>query len=117
MQKINQVSWPGPAEVRSNVACRVFLLFFLPQMVIHAGEGCYLTNPGTFTGTALSTNCGPSSGGSGCQIEDRANDRAWGRAFNEAGGGVFAMLWDGNGIQIWSVRPCYGSKRAAGKAT
>lgn len=62
-----------------------FILSFLPEMVVHAGEGYHLTKQGIFTGTALSTNCRASSGGSGCQIEDRAKDRARGRAFTEAG--------------------------------
>ena len=48
--------------------------------------------------------CDSSLGGSGCSIVSSSNT-SYGMRFNELGGGVFAMQWDGAGIKMceWGV--------------
>ncbi len=53
-----------------------------------------------FTGSVLSTTCDAMvSSNSGCGIEDTGAD-SYGAGLNAQGGGVFATLWDADGIRI-----------------
>lgn len=53
-----------------------------------------------FTGTPLSTNCDAAANfNSGCGIED-TDANSYGAGLNDQGGGVFATLWDDDGIRI-----------------
>ena len=54
-----------------------------------------------FTGTVMNTNCSctPSSN-TGCAVLDTYSS-SYGQGFDEAGGGVFALLWNNDGFKIW----------------
>nr|XP_018266359.1 uncharacterized protein I303_00334 [Kwoniella dejecticola CBS 10117]OBR88517.1 hypothetical protein I303_00334 [Kwoniella dejecticola CBS 10117] len=84
----------------------------------HTLPGCEINQaPGMYTGQLGNTNCDSTTGGSGCTIgSDSAT--SFGMPFNEAGGGVFAMLWNGNGIRMWDWnRAQIPSDIAAGSPT
>ncbi|EPQ56248.1 hypothetical protein GLOTRDRAFT_105208 [Gloeophyllum trabeum ATCC 11539] len=71
------------------------------QMTLHTADGCSLDTATAFTGHTLGTTCASSpADNSGCAIED-TNDNSYGHGFNMIAGGVFAHLWDDNGISIW----------------
>jgi hypothetical protein len=71
------------------------------QVTLHTGAGCTMTPQSpTPLGTLLGANCDSSSNNAGCAYKD--NDPAsYGAAFNDAGGGVYAHLWDSTGISVW----------------
>ncbi len=78
-------------------------------MTLHTGPQCFLDkNPtsgsgssAAFMGNVLSTVCDSSSGdNTGCAFAD-AEPSSYGLGFNKAGGGVFAHLWNKDGIKIW----------------
>ncbi|KAG8221034.1 concanavalin A-like lectin/glucanase domain-containing protein [Butyriboletus roseoflavus] len=76
------------------------------QMTLHSGtsETCTIdtANEAAFTGHALGTNCySTATADAGCGISD-TNSTSFGYGFNNAGGGVFALLWDpSTGISIY----------------
>ncbi|KAK1921314.1 concanavalin A-like lectin/glucanase domain-containing protein [Papiliotrema laurentii] len=68
----------------------------------HTTPGCTMNqSPGLFSGTVANPVCDSSLGGSGCSIVSSSNT-SYGMRFNELGGGVFAMQWDGAGIKMWN---------------
>ena len=75
-------------------------------MTLHSGTSNACTidtaDKGTFTGQALGTNCySTQSADSGCGISDTSST-SFAYGFNDAGGGVFALLWDAStGMSIW----------------
>lgn len=83
---------------------------FRNQYTFHTGanQGCNIPNQApivngvpAFTGTVMNTNCSctPTSN-TGCAVLD-ANNTSFGQGFANAGGGVFALLWDSDGLKIW----------------
>ena len=81
-------------------------------MTLHTGPQCLLDeNPTSdsasttaFLGTVLSTACASSgSDNTGCAFSD-SDPSSYGPGFNEAGGGVFAHLWNQDGIKIWHFK-------------
>lgn len=83
-------------------------------MTLHTGPQCSLDkNPTSdsaisaskaFSGNVLSTNCASSkSDNTGCAFSD-PDPSSFGQGFNEAGGGVFAHLWNQDGIKIWHFK-------------
>ncbi|KAK6904976.1 hypothetical protein I203_105795 [Kwoniella mangroviensis CBS 8507] len=67
----------------------------------HTLPGCEINQaPGMYTGQLGSTNCDSTTGGSGCTIGSDS-ETSFGMPFNEAGGGVFAMLWNDSGVRMW----------------
>ncbi|WRT63407.1 uncharacterized protein IL334_000312 [Kwoniella shivajii] len=67
----------------------------------HTLPGCEINqSPGMYTGSLGNTVCDSTTGGSGCTIVS-SSDSSFGMPFNAAGGGVFAMLWTGDGIRMW----------------
>lgn len=87
------------------------------SMTLHTGPGCSssLAQGKQFLGKQITTNCDVSSSGSntGCSIQSNASQTfsaqgkkmvthpTAGEAFNAAGGGVYATLWDSSGVTIW----------------
>ncbi|KAG8818539.1 hypothetical protein FRC17_010797 [Serendipita sp. 399] len=91
-------NWPndGEIDIIENVHSSVS-----NQVSWHATEGCVLTTPGNYTGTAGSTNCDARvNSNTGCGIVD-PSIASFGAAFNEKGGGVYAMKWDNDSIDVW----------------
>jgi hypothetical protein len=81
-------------------------------MTLHTGPQCLLDeNPtsdsastAAFLGNVLSTACASSPGdNTGCAFSD-PDPSSYGQGFNEAGGGVFAPLWNQDGIKIWHFK-------------
>jgi hypothetical protein len=75
------------------------------QMTLHSGtsQGCTIGKSGNqFTGQVLGTNCYSSpNADSGCGVED-TDTSSFGYGFNNAEGGVFALLWDNStGMSMW----------------
>ncbi|KAF8323301.1 hypothetical protein DL93DRAFT_2128826 [Clavulina sp. PMI_390] len=72
------------------------------QVSLHTAAGCAISSTSGFSGTVVNgDNCGSTDGSNtGCGI--LAYDTAsMGTPFNDGQGGVYAMLWDNNGIRIW----------------
>lgn len=71
-------------------------------MTLHTGPGCFLDqNPPTpFSGTVGNADC---EGNTGCGIAD-SDPTSFGAGLREAGGGVFAHLWNKDGIKIWHFK-------------
>ncbi|PVG01548.1 hypothetical protein CPB86DRAFT_699128 [Serendipita vermifera] len=71
------------------------------QVSWHTTEGCVLTTPGNFTGTVGSSICDHNyMSNTGCGIVD-PSIASFGATFNEKGGGVYAMKWDSESIDVW----------------
>lgn len=72
------------------------------QMTLHTSTGCTL-NTGSLKlkSTILSKNCDAAvNSNAGCAFLD-PDTASYGAGLNKAGGGVYAMLWDDDGISIW----------------
>jgi len=73
------------------------------QMTMHTAPGCVLANTtnNPFSGTVMTTTCDSSvNNNEGCAILD--NSRAsYGPQFNVLNGGIYAMMWTLDGINIW----------------
>lgn len=78
------------------------------QMTLHSGtnQSCAIakSNSSTdhFTGQVLGTDCySTPNADAGCGVED-TDTRSFGYGFNNAEGGVFALLWDNSsGMSMW----------------
>ncbi|KAH8916508.1 glycoside hydrolase family 16 protein [Atractiella rhizophila] len=77
------------------------------QMTLHTGTGCTQSNVSSSSAfaytdaTVLSTNCDHTVNDNlGCAFSD-SRDGSAGAGFASSGGGVYAMLWDADGIRTW----------------
>jgi hypothetical protein len=84
------------------------------ELTLHTSDGCNLdTKPSplrtsaavksgeAFTSYIASTECASSNANNaGCGFTD-PNPASFGHGFNIIAGGVYAMLWDSNGIAVW----------------
>ncbi|KAI0005363.1 concanavalin A-like lectin/glucanase domain-containing protein [Russula compacta] len=76
------------------------------QATLHTGTGCQMPSSNAaalnITGSVVGgTNCAAlQTGNEGCGIR-ASQTNSFGAPFNNAGGGVYAMLWDNSGISIW----------------
>jgi len=76
------------------------------QATIHTNPGCSLTTSSSsalaVTGTVVGgTDCSAAdSGNQGCGMRSPDN-KSFGTGFNDNGGGVYAMQWDGSGIAVF----------------
>ncbi|KAL4062593.1 glycoside hydrolase family 16 protein [Scleroderma yunnanense] len=76
------------------------------QMTLHSGtsNACTIdtSNKSAYTGHVLGTNCySTQTADAGCAFSD-TDTRSFGFGFNNANGGVFALLWDASvGMSIW----------------
>ncbi|KAI0367518.1 hypothetical protein BV20DRAFT_950139 [Pilatotrama ljubarskyi] len=99
----NGPNWPAGGEIDMVEGVNEYTN---NQVTLHTNSGCSLSSSdpnalsiaGTLVGT---TNCAAAeTGNAGCGI--RGNDaNSYGAAFNKIGGGVYATLWDEDGIKTW----------------
>ncbi|KAI0132030.1 concanavalin A-like lectin/glucanase domain-containing protein [Xylariales sp. AK1849] len=67
----------------------------------HTPEGCTAPASG-FSGQQGATDCGPTPDRVGCTYAAPITDTtSFGDSFNAAGGGVYAMEWESDGIKLW----------------
>ncbi|KUI54912.1 hypothetical protein VP1G_02156 [Cytospora mali] len=94
--------WPNSGEIDiiegANQATRNL-------MSAHTGPSCNLPNTGGYTGTQKLVNCtspNDANGYDGCNYVPPESDMStYGDSFNAVGGGVYAMDWTSETIQIW----------------
>lgn len=67
------------------------------QYTLHTAAGCSIGTDTSFTGQKVADNC---HGHQGCGIRS-SSPLTYGQAFNSRGGGVIAVLWDGDGVRMW----------------
>ncbi|KAF2428273.1 hypothetical protein EJ08DRAFT_699133 [Tothia fuscella] len=72
------------------------------QITIHSKPGCApAKGPEGETGARTGRNdCGENNGDIGCGVFN-TSPAGWGAGFNQAGGGVYAMLWTNDTIKVW----------------
>lgn len=71
------------------------------QITLHSGPGCTLNNTANTTAHVMGTECTSSAGAdAGCAYSQQ-DPRSYGAGFNQAGGGVFAHLWNTDGVTVW----------------
>jgi len=97
-------NWPSSGEIDIVEGVSDYTV---NQASIHTASGCSLpTSNMASLGVqgpylAGSTDCNPyTTGGSGCGIRD-VDTKSFGPGFNNNGGGVYAMIWVNEGIQVW----------------
>lgn len=92
-------SWPngGEIDILEGVHDQQF-----NQMTLHTAAGCTLdTGAQKLKSTILSKDCNAAVNfNTGCAFLD-TDTASYGAGLNAAGGGVFAMLWDDDGISVW----------------
>jgi hypothetical protein len=71
------------------------------QITLHTSSGCSINTAGSQGGTQLqNSNCNADSANTGCSATTTTGN-AYGDAFNNNGGGVYAMQWESSGIYVW----------------
>ncbi|KAI0923413.1 hypothetical protein AcV5_008972 [Taiwanofungus camphoratus] len=71
------------------------------QITLHSGPGCTLNNTAQTEAHVMGIQCASTAdSNSGCAYQ-QSDDRSFGNGFNQAGGGVFAHLWNTDGITFW----------------
>ena len=72
------------------------------QMTLHTSPGCTVdVGSGGQTGTSTGDQgCGDNGGYAGCAVISNTGT-TYGTPFDNENGGVYAMEWQGSGIQIW----------------
>lgn len=70
------------------------------QMTLHTTSGCKMNAKRKETGTVLTKDClNSTDSNAGCGVQGAAD--TYGEAFNNNGGGVYAMEWRSAGIRVW----------------
>lgn len=71
------------------------------DITLHTAAGCSINISGSQSGTSLSNaNCNDANAGTGCGVSTTTAN-AYGTAFNNNGGGVYATQWESSGIYVW----------------
>jgi hypothetical protein len=72
------------------------------QYTLHTSEGCTLSHEGIeVKARRVNDQCAVSGvDNRGCAFVD-TDDRSYGKPFNMVAGGVFAHLWNSDGIKVW----------------
>jgi len=107
----NGDNWPAGGEIdiiegTQNSTANQSTLHTEPGCTLDTGRfnanAAQLVSDATFTGEAVGSNeCNAYiENNSGCGIKN-ADPNSYGFGFNSAGGGVYATLWDDDGIRIW----------------
>lgn len=89
-------NWPtsGEVDILEGVSTQT-----TDEITLHTSEGCDIDITGSQAGSALldSSDCGADSGSTGCPVSTTVG-QAYGDAFNNNGGGVYAMQWESSGL-------------------
>jgi hypothetical protein len=106
----NGDNWPAGGEIdviegTQNSTSNQSTLHTLPGCTLDASRqsnnGAQLVSDATFTGVVKTTTCDAAVDfNSGCGIEN-PDPNSYGFGLNLAGGGVYATLWNDDGIRIW----------------
>ncbi|KAG8984131.1 hypothetical protein FRB93_006710 [Tulasnella sp. JGI-2019a] len=92
-------NWPnnGEIDIVEGVNMNTY-----NQCSFHTADGCTITSDFGGSGDLVAeTDCSANlTGNQGCGIRS-TNPASYGAGFNAIGGGVYAMLWDANGINVW----------------
>ncbi|OKL59684.1 hypothetical protein UA08_05268 [Talaromyces atroroseus] len=89
--------WPNDGEIDIIEGAN---LQSTNQMTLHTSDDCTINDTG-FAGTLENNNCyAEIDGNEGCDIVAK-NEESWGATFNSYGGGVYAMEWTDDYIQIF----------------
>jgi len=95
-------NWPNDGEIdiveNVNLATN-------NQYALHTLQGCQhpsaANSANIETGILAQADCfNQTNNNEGCLVKD-SSTRSYGAGFAQNGGGVFAVLWDENGINIW----------------
>ncbi|KAH9951206.1 concanavalin A-like lectin/glucanase domain-containing protein [Amylocystis lapponica] len=71
------------------------------QITLHSGPDCSLSSIEQTTSNVINKLCTSEQGNdAGCAFS-LPNATSFGEGFNNAGGGVYAMLWDSTGMKFW----------------
>jgi len=90
--------WPYGGEIDIFEATHTASL---NQMTLHTRPGCEISQQNKGAGKVLHTSCDAFYNDNvGCGVQDTSTKTA-GRGFNKIGGGVFATLWNEDGISVW----------------
>ncbi|KAI0666248.1 concanavalin A-like lectin/glucanase domain-containing protein [Trametes maxima] len=99
----NGPNWPAGGEIDMVEGVNDYTN---NQVTLHTDSGCTMSSSdpnalgisGSLVGT---TNCGAiETGNAGCGVRG-SQTNSYGAAFNKIGGGVYATLWDNDGIKTW----------------
>jgi hypothetical protein len=68
---------------------------------LHTAPGCSISKTNAFAGYVKQESCDAFyNSNTGCGIGDTST-KTYGKGFNNIGGGVFATLWEDDGIYVW----------------
>lgn len=95
--------WPssGEIDILEGVNSQVS-----NEITLHTEEGCTMTKGNALTGTKLAdgtnneSDCGADNGNTGCPQTTVATNN-YGTGLNSAGGGIYAMEWTSERIDVW----------------
>lgn len=91
-------NWPDHGEI--DVVEAVNQATTGNQMTLHTTNDCSMKVKRKETGTVVNTDCyNGTDGNAGCGVKGEV--ATYGEAFNDNGGGVYAMEWRDAGIRIW----------------
>ncbi|CDO70917.1 Glycoside Hydrolase Family 16 protein [Trametes cinnabarina] len=99
----NGPNWPAGGEIDMVEGVNDYTN---NQVTLHTDPGCTMpsSDPSALdiTGTLIATtDCSASeTGNAGCGVRG-SQTNSYGAAFNSIGGGVYATLWDDDGIKTW----------------
>lgn len=91
-------NWPMNGEI--DVIESVNQATWGNQATLHTSSGCSMNVKRKQTGSTLSSDCyNGTDSNAGCGVSGPTN--SVGQAFNQNGGGVYAMEWRNEGIRVW----------------
>lgn len=100
----NGPNWPAGGEIDILEGVNAFTQ---NQVSLHTNPGCTMPQSMNMqgqltTGNYNSYDCSSANtANQGCGVRDQTNDNSYGSSFNSVGGGVYAMKWADDGINVW----------------
>lgn len=91
-------SWPNQGEIDIIEGVNDYAT---NQMTLHTSAGCTMSGTGAAsTSKVLTSNCNSGNGYTGCGTST-SDTQSYGAGFNQNNGGVYAMEWTSDAIQIY----------------